>query len=60
MQMYTGYYMSRPIEPAELIGAIVRILERTARRRSLDSSKVLERMEEVLKRIEKLEVSLAK
>ena len=58
MQMCAEDYLSRPVAPAELMTTVERILERTSSRRLADSSEVLEWMEEVLKRVEKLEASL--
>ena len=60
MQIEAEDYVSRPIEPAELVASVGRILERTAQRKPIDSRQVLDRMEEVLQRIEKLEASLMK
>ena len=60
MQMDAEDYMSRPVEPDELRTAVRRILERTAWRGHIDSSVVLEQMEEILKRVEKLGKSLVR
>lgn len=60
MQMDAEDYVSRPIEPAELVKSVERILERAARRKPIDLSEVLERMEWILKRVEKIETSLMK
>ena len=53
-------YVSRPIESAELVKLVERILERAARRRPRDLSEILERMEEISERLEKIEASLMK
>jgi len=60
MQMDAEDYVSRPIEPAELVKLVERILERAARRRPIDLSEVLEHIEEISERLEKIEVSLMK
>ena len=60
MQMNAEDYLTRPIEPAELVRAVKRILSRITSQRPLDSSEILNRMEETLRRLEKLETSLAK
>lgn len=60
MQMDAEDYVSRPIEPAELVKLVERILERAARRRPIDLSEALERIEEILKRVQKIEASLMK
>jgi DNA-binding response OmpR family regulator len=52
-------YVSRPIEPAELVEHVGRILERAAPR-PIELSEVLERMEQVLKRVERIERALVK
>ena len=60
MQMDAEDYVSRPIEPAELVELVERILERAAWRGPMDLSEVLERLEEISKRVEKIEASLMK
>ena len=60
MQMNAEDYLTRPIEPAELVGAVKRILDRVTSQRPVDSSEILNRMEETLRRVEKLAISLAK
>lgn len=60
MQMQAEDYISRPIEPAELVWSVKRILDRVNQQRPVDSIEILKRMEETLKRVEKLEMSLAK
>jgi len=59
MQMCAEDYMSRPIEPVDLVLTVKRILERTTSVRPVYSGEVLEWMEEALKRVEKLEESLS-
>ena len=60
MQMDAEDYVSRPIEPAELVGLVKKILDRVNWQGPIDSIEVLKQMEEALKRVEKLEMSLAK
>jgi len=59
-QMDAEDYISRPIEPVELVRSVERILERATWRRRRDSSAVLDRMEEVLIRMDKLKALLVK
>jgi DNA-binding response OmpR family regulator len=59
MQMAAEGYVSRPIEPAELVEHVGGILERAAPR-PIELGEVLERMEQVLKRVERIERALVK
>lgn len=59
MQMDAEDYVSRPIEPAELVAHVEGVLERAARK-VVELADVLKRMEEVLKRVERIERSLVK
>ncbi|GAH68693.1 unnamed protein product [marine sediment metagenome] len=60
MQMNAEDYIPRPIEPADLVESVKRILNRVMWQRPIDSTEILKRMEETLKRVEKLEMLLAK
>lgn len=59
MQMDAEGYISRPIEPADLAQLVGEILER-ATPKSMELGYVLEQMERVLKRVDKIEKMLAK
>ncbi len=58
-QMDAEYYISRPIEPTELAELVGDILE-TVAPKSVELDDILERMERVLKRMEKVEELLVK
>ena len=60
MQMNAEDYVSKPIKPAELVRSVKNILDMATRQRPIDSIEILKRMEEALKRVKKLEISLAK
>ena len=57
MQMDAEDYVPRPVEPGELKGMVDRIL-RKAQPKSMDFSEVLQEMEGILNRIDKIEKSL--
>jgi len=60
MDMDVEGYVSRPIEPGELVELVGGILERTAKAKSANSGMALDRMEELLKRVGQLEASLVR
>lgn len=52
-------YVARPIEPSALSGRIEKLLERAARK-VIEPAEVLERVEVVLQRVEKIEEILTR
>lgn len=58
MHMEAEDYLSRPVNPAELRGAVHRILQRTGSR-PMELGAVLEQMEHILHRIDGIEQRLA-
>ncbi len=59
MQMEAEDYLSRPIEPAELVDAVGRILKRTSQKQ-MGLDEVSERLEAVLERVQKIETLLTR
>ena len=55
MQMNAEDYTSRPIQAAELIRLVKRILDRLNSSKPVDSVEIVGRIEEILKRVENLE-----
>lgn len=58
MQMDAEDYISRPVEPAELAKLVEEILEERAAPKPLELREVVEQMERVLKRVDKIEKML--
>ena len=58
MQMDAEDYISRPVEPAELLELVGKILKKRAAPKPMELRDVVEQMEGLLKRVDKIEKTL--